>query len=43
VQLVTDPVLHVAGTGILMTLIGALFLMRRSVPATTASGAGRTS
>ena len=30
VQLVTDPVAHVAGTGALMCLIGALFLLRRS-------------
>jgi acyl phosphate:glycerol-3-phosphate acyltransferase len=43
VQLVTDPVRHVAGTGILMTLIGVLFVMRRSGPATSAPGAGRTS
>ena len=26
-QLVTDPVAHVAGTGALMSLIGALFLL----------------
>jgi glycerol-3-phosphate acyltransferase PlsY len=43
-QLATDPVEHVAGTGILMTLIGALFLLRRrtSAPATTAPGAPPT-
>lgn len=29
-QLATDPVAHVAGTGALMTLIGALFVLRRS-------------
>src|SRR4051812_31426369 len=29
VQVVTDPVEHVVGTGALMTLIGALFLLRR--------------
>lgn len=28
-QLVTDPIAHVAGTGALMCLIGALFLLRR--------------
>jgi glycerol-3-phosphate acyltransferase PlsY len=28
VQLVTDPVEHVAATGALMTLIGALFLLQ---------------
>ncbi len=32
-QLVTDPVEHVAGTGALMTFIGALFLVRSSVRA----------
>jgi glycerol-3-phosphate acyltransferase PlsY len=34
-QLVTDPVEHVAATGVLMTFIGLLFLLRRdrSVPA----------
>ena len=29
-QLATDPVEHVAGTGALMTFIGALFVLRRS-------------
>jgi glycerol-3-phosphate acyltransferase PlsY len=29
IQLATDPVQHVAGTGVLMTLIGALFLAGR--------------
>jgi acyl phosphate:glycerol-3-phosphate acyltransferase len=38
VQLVADPVRHVAGTGILMALSGALFFMRRSGPATSATG-----
>jgi glycerol-3-phosphate acyltransferase PlsY len=28
-QLVTDPISHVAGTGVLMTFIGVLFLLRR--------------
>lgn len=40
-QLATGPVAHVAGTGILMTLIGALFLLRgdRSGRARSAPGA----
>jgi glycerol-3-phosphate acyltransferase PlsY len=40
-QLVTDPVGHVAGTGVLMTFIGLLFMLRRdrSGPATSATGA----
>jgi glycerol-3-phosphate acyltransferase PlsY len=39
-QLVTDPVAHVAGTGALMTLIGLLFVLRRSPgPATAAPDA----
>lgn len=38
-QLATDPVRHVAGTGALMALIGVLFFMRRSGPATSGSGA----
>jgi len=29
-QLATDPLQHVAGTGVLMTLIGALFVLRRA-------------
>ena len=42
-QLVTDPVAHVAGTGALMCLIGALFLLRRSPgPASDAPGARST-
>ena len=42
-QLVTDPVEHVAGTGGLMTLIGALFLLRRRpARATPAAGAAPT-
>jgi glycerol-3-phosphate acyltransferase PlsY len=32
-QLATDPLEHVAGTGLLMTLIGALFVLRRRRPA----------
>ena len=49
-QLAADPVEHVAATGILMTLIGALFLLRRGTgdrasgapaAAPTSSGAGR--
>jgi glycerol-3-phosphate acyltransferase PlsY len=32
-QLLTDPVRHVAGTGVLMCLIGALFALRRRRPA----------
>jgi glycerol-3-phosphate acyltransferase PlsY len=42
VQLFTDPIGHVAGTGILMTLIGALFMLRRSGPASSAPDAGPT-
>jgi glycerol-3-phosphate acyltransferase PlsY len=43
-QLFTDPIAHVAGTGILMTLIGALFMLRgrTSGPASSAPGAGPT-
>jgi acyl phosphate:glycerol-3-phosphate acyltransferase len=33
VQLATDPVEHVMATGALMTLIGALFLLKPAVPA----------
>jgi acyl phosphate:glycerol-3-phosphate acyltransferase len=40
-QLVTDPVTHVAGTGVLMTFIGALFFGRRA-RATSATGAAPT-
>jgi glycerol-3-phosphate acyltransferase PlsY len=40
VQLLTDPIGHVAGTGVLMTFIGLLFLVRRSGPA-SAAPAGR--
>jgi acyl phosphate:glycerol-3-phosphate acyltransferase len=41
VQLATDPVEHVMATGVLMTLIGLLFVLRSrtSVPATSAPGA----
>jgi glycerol-3-phosphate acyltransferase PlsY len=39
VELLTDPVAHVAGTGGLMTLIGALFLLRRR-PARASGAAG---
>jgi glycerol-3-phosphate acyltransferase PlsY len=38
-QLVTDPVGHVAATGILMTFIGALFLVRSSGRASAARDA----
>ena len=38
-QALFQPVEHVAGTGGLMTLIGVLFLLRRSGPARTAPGA----
>jgi glycerol-3-phosphate acyltransferase PlsY len=42
-QLITDPVEHVAATGGLMALIGALFLLRRRpVRATAAAGAAPT-
>jgi glycerol-3-phosphate acyltransferase PlsY len=43
-QLATDPVAHVAATGVLMTLIGAMFMLRgdRSGRATSAPGAGPT-
>jgi glycerol-3-phosphate acyltransferase PlsY len=39
-QLVTDPVSHVAGTGVLMTFIGALFLLRRDTSARASAGPG---
>ncbi len=44
VQLALDPVGHVMGTGLLMTLIGLLFLLRRdrSGRATSAPGAAPT-
>jgi glycerol-3-phosphate acyltransferase PlsY len=43
-QLALDPVQHVIGTGVLMALIGALFLLRRRThaPASAAPGGGRT-
>src|SRR3954451_16188352 len=42
VLLATDPVEHVAATGVLMTFIGLLFLLRRSGRATTGSAAQPT-
>lgn len=44
VQLATDPISHVQGTGVLMTLIGLLFLVRRRtpVPASAEPGAPPT-
>jgi glycerol-3-phosphate acyltransferase PlsY len=42
VQLVTDPVGHVAATGVMMTFIGVLFLLRRRDPASVATGAPPT-
>ena len=41
-QLVTDPVGHVAATGVLMTFIGVLFLLRRSDRASGGSVAQST-
>jgi acyl phosphate:glycerol-3-phosphate acyltransferase len=43
-QLLTDPIGHVAGTGALMCLIGALFFLRRrsAVPASSGPGAAPT-
>src|SRR3954469_2446167 len=38
-QLVTDPVGHVVGTGVLMTFIGFLFGLRRRAPASAATDA----
>jgi glycerol-3-phosphate acyltransferase PlsY len=40
VQLATDPAVHVAGTGVLMTFVGVLFVLRRrsSAPASDATG-----
>jgi glycerol-3-phosphate acyltransferase PlsY len=40
VQLALDPVAHVIGTGVLMTLIGLLFLARRRTPARATSAPG---
>jgi glycerol-3-phosphate acyltransferase PlsY len=40
VQLALDPVRHVIATGVLMTLIGALFLLRRRTPAPASAAAG---
>ena len=42
-QLATDPVEHVAATGLLMTLIGALFAIRRRGRASDAPAAAPTS
>lgn len=44
-QLATDPVERAAGTGILMTLIGVLFILRRRIPvrASAAPAAAPTS
>jgi glycerol-3-phosphate acyltransferase PlsY len=41
-QLAVAPVEHVAATGGLMTLIGVLFVARRSAPATSGPAAGPT-
>jgi glycerol-3-phosphate acyltransferase PlsY len=41
-QLVTDPVAHVAATGVLMTFIGVLFIVRRRGPATAVKDARPT-
>jgi glycerol-3-phosphate acyltransferase PlsY len=41
-QLVTDPVGHVAATGVLMTFIGVLFVTRRRAPASAARDAEPT-
>ena len=41
-QLAVDPVERVAATGLLMSLIGALFLLLRSAPTTSASGRAQT-
>ena len=37
VQLITDPVGHVIGTGVLMTFIGVLFIARKRAPASAAT------
>jgi acyl phosphate:glycerol-3-phosphate acyltransferase len=42
VQAVTDPIEYVAGTGVLMTFIGALFLVRRRAPASAGPDASPT-
>lgn len=41
-QLVTDPVEHVAGTGVLMTFIGILFVARKRDPASAGTDARPT-
>jgi glycerol-3-phosphate acyltransferase PlsY len=40
VQLALDPVGHVIATGVLMTLIGALLILRRRTPAPASAAAG---
>ncbi|HEU4657138.1 MAG TPA: glycerol-3-phosphate acyltransferase [Capillimicrobium sp.] len=42
IQLAFDPPGRIAATGALMTLIGVLFVARRSAPATSATDGGRT-
>jgi glycerol-3-phosphate acyltransferase PlsY len=37
-QLASDPIAHVAGTGLLMTLIGVLFIVRRRIPGRASGG-----
>jgi len=37
-QLATGPVAHVAATGVLMTSIGALFMLRRRIPGPASAG-----
>jgi acyl phosphate:glycerol-3-phosphate acyltransferase len=37
-QLAGDPIEHVAGTGVLMTLIGILFILRRRIPGPASRG-----
>jgi glycerol-3-phosphate acyltransferase PlsY len=39
-QLATGPVEHVAGTGVLMTLIGMLFMLRRRIPGRASDAPG---
>jgi glycerol-3-phosphate acyltransferase PlsY len=41
-QLVTDPIGHVAGTGVLMMFMGVLFVVRRRDPASAAPDASPT-